>query len=175
MAQSQKSPDEELGTTLKQIAEVSGLPEEEVRKMYEQAKKGASIAEMFKIPPASLEAGYTLACNLFSAGKLQDAETMYRALCQYDSNNPRYWLGLGCCLEKRASYREAVFCFAQSASLGYPLNPKPLYLLAQCCCSIQDTDSTRRVLEIATNSGDQADSEQMRYRKLAQELLASLA
>ncbi|MBE6442744.1 MAG: hypothetical protein E7022_10615 [Desulfovibrio desulfuricans] len=173
MPQAQNATD--MSATLASIAELSGLSEAEVKAMYEQARKGASVAEMFRIPPASLEAGYALACNLYAAGKTHDAETMYRALCQYDSETPRNWIGLGCCLEKRAEYREAVFCFARAAELGYPLNAKPLYLLAQCCCSIQDKEAARKVLEVAVVSGDEADPVQARYRQMAQELLATLA
>lgn len=159
---------------LTRIAELSGLSGDEVKALYEKAKKGASIAEMFNIPPQSLEAGYALACNLYAAGKMHDAETMYRALCQYDQSTPRNWIGLGCCLEKRAEYREAAFCFAHAADLGYPLNPKPLYLLAQCCQSTQDTEAAKRVLEIAASVGDESDAEQLRYRKLAQDMLDTL-
>ncbi len=61
MSQSQNLSPEDLGLTLARIAEVSGLSQEEVSKLYEQAKRGASIAEMFKIRPESLEAGYNLA------------------------------------------------------------------------------------------------------------------
>ena len=174
MAQTQNSSGESLDSTLNFIAEVSGLPIEQVKTMYERVRKGRSLAEAMSIPPESLEAGYALACNLFSSGKYHDAETMYRVLCQYDANNPRNWLGLGCCLEKQGLYREAVFSLAHAAELGYPINPKPLYLLAQCCCSIQDTESAKRVLEIAVTAGDEADAEQMSYRKMSQELLANL-
>lgn len=172
MAQTQNT---DMTVTLARIAELSGLSESEVTAMYEQAKKGASVAEMFHIPPASLEAGYALACNLYAAGKTHDAETMYRALCQYDNATPRNWVGLGCCLEKRAEYHEAVFCFARAAELGYPITAKPLYLLAQCCCSIQDKEAARKVLEVAVTAGDEADAEQARYRQMAQELLTTLA
>ena len=164
----------DIDTTLARIAELSGLTEAEVTAMYEQAKKGASVAEMFHIPPQSLEAGYALACNLYAAGKVHDAETMYRALCQYDSETPRNWIGLGCCLEKRAEYREAVFCFARAADLGFPMNAKPLYLLAQCCCSIQDKEAARKVLDVAVNADNNTDPEQARYRQMARELLATL-
>ncbi len=157
------------------IAEISGLSREEVSAMYEQAQKGASLAEMFNIPPQSLEAGYALACNLYSAGKFHDAETMYRALCTYDSEVARNWIGLGCCLEKRAAYPEAAFCFARAAEQGYPMNAKPLYLLAQCCCSIQDKDSARKVLEIAVTAGSESDPEQARYRQMARDLMATLS
>lgn len=173
MAQMQNATD--MSATLAQIAELSGLSEAEVRAMYEQACKGASVAEMFHIPPASLEAGYALACNLYAAGRTHDAETMYRSLCQYDGSAPRNWIGLGCCLEKRAEYREAVFCFARAAELGHPMNAKPLYLLAQCCLSVQDKDAARKVLDVAVTAGDGSDAEQARYRKMAQELLAQLA
>ncbi|MCR4666077.1 MAG: hypothetical protein K5657_02150 [Desulfovibrio sp.] len=164
----------DMNSTLERIAEISGLSKEEVSSLYEQAKKGASVAEMFHIPAKSLEAGYALACNLFSAGKIHDAETMYRALCQYDNDVPRNWIGLGCCLEKKAEYREAVFCFARAAQLGYPMSAKPLYLLAQCCYSIQDKEAARKVLDIAISAGNDSDPEQARYRKLSQELMATL-
>ena len=172
MTQTQ-NPD--MSEAFARIAEISGLSLEEVSAMYEQALKGASVAEMFHIPPESLEAGYALACNLYTAGKIHDAETMYRALCTYDSDVARNWIGLGCCLEKRAAYREAVFCFARAAQEGYPMSAKPLYLLAQCCCSIQEKDSARKVLEIAVTAGNESDPEQVRYRQMAQELLATLS
>lgn len=173
MAQTQNIGD--IRQTLARIAELSGLSEDEVTAMYEQACRGASVAEMFHIPPASLEAGYALACNLYTAGKIHDAETMYRSLCQFDSCTPRNWIGLGCCLEKQAEYREAVFCFARAADLGYPMNAKPLYLLAMCCLSIQDRESARHVLDVAVTAGDPNDAEQMRYRKMAQDVLGQLA
>lgn len=165
----------DIDTVLTRIAELSSLSKEEVEAMFEQAQKGASVAEMFHIPQKSLEAGYALACNLYAAGKVHDAETMYRSLCQYDSTTPRNWIGLGCCLEKRAEYGEAVFCFARAAELGYPMNAKPLYLLAQCCCSIKNTDAARKVLEVIVEFCKEPDAEQTRYRKLAGELLATLA
>lgn len=171
MAQTQTK---DIGLTLKRIAELTGLSEEEVNVLYEKAQKGASVAEMFHIPPKSLEAGYALACNLYAAGKTHDAETMFSALCQYDSRTPRNWIGLGCCLEKRAEYREAVFCFARAAELGYPLNAKPLYLLAQCCCSIQDKDAARKILEIAIETSSEEEGEHHRYREMARELLTTL-
>lgn len=163
-----------INNTLAWIAEISGLSVEEVTVMYEKAQKGSSVAEMFNIPKKSLEACYSLACNLFAAGRTHDAETLYRALCQYDEETPRNWIGLGCCLEKRKEFREAAFCFAHAAELGYPMNPKPLYLLAQCCCAIQDKEAARKVLEVAITAGDESNSEQMQYRSMAKDLLASL-
>lgn len=173
MTQSQNTSD--MSAILMRIAELSGLSESEVKAMYEQALNGASVAEMFHIPPKSLEAGYALACNLYASGRTHDAETMYRSLCQYDASTPRNWIGLGCCLEKRAEYREAVFCFARAAELGYPLNAKPLYLLAQCCLSIKDVEAAQKILDVIASVGDTDDAEQMRYRKMALELRAQLA
>ncbi|MBQ7457141.1 MAG: SycD/LcrH family type III secretion system chaperone [Desulfovibrio sp.] len=161
-------------SVLSAIAQLSGLPLEEVKALYAKAIKEASLAKTFNIPEQSLETGYTMACNLLASGRYHDAQTMFRALCQYKVTVPKFWLGLGSCLEKLGIFREAVFCFAHAADLGEPLNPKPLYLLAQCCFSMQDVDAAKRALELAVVAGLTNDTEHQHYRTLAKEMLQQL-
>ncbi|MBQ7738715.1 MAG: hypothetical protein IJT59_03570 [Desulfovibrionaceae bacterium] len=165
---------EEMKDFLQRLASLSGLTIEEVSSLYEQAKKGATLAEMFNIPPESLAAGYTLAYNLFNAGQYNDAETMFRALCQYDNTNPKHWLGLGCTLQKLGLFREASFCFAHAADLGHPPKIKALFLLAQCCATIEDYPTARQVLELAFAADPGSDSVELEYLNFAKDLMAKL-
>lgn len=164
---------EELGAFLQTIAAASELSEEEIIKLYQKAKQGASIAEMFNIPQESLLAGYAMAVKLYTLEQYSDAETMFRALCQYEENNPKNWVGLGCCLQQKGNFAEAAFCYARAADLGYPLYAKPLYLLAQCLCTINEYPTAKKILKLAL--GAQADNEeQTRYIEQAKVLLDSL-
>lgn len=165
----------DVDSILMAISELCGVPLEEVSLLYEDAQKGKSIAEMFKIPKESLEAGYALATSLYSSGRYKDAEVMFYTLCQYEENNPKNWLGWGCCLEKRGLYPQSVFCFARAADLATPLNPKPLYLLAVCCCNMKEFDAARKALSLAVDAGDEKNTADKRYRSLSKDLLDSIA
>ncbi|MBQ9536460.1 MAG: hypothetical protein IJU79_01570 [Desulfovibrionaceae bacterium] len=174
MSQDAEIKPRDIQEILNAIVELTGESLATVQALYEQAKHGATMAEMFKIPQESLDAGYVLACSLFTSGKIHDAEIMFRALCQYDERQPKNWLGLGCCFEKQGGYEEAIFCYAHSADLDTSPNPKTLFLLAQCCCAVRRLDAAKKVLSLAVTVGDSNDPGQMRYRKLAQELLSNI-
>jgi len=155
------------------LREMGGFTDEEIERILDLAKKGASVAELMGVPKESLESGYGMGCALFEARQYEEAEVLFRTLCLYDGNSARNWIGLGLCYEKRNELLLAARSFAHAADLQKNEFPKAIYLVAMCCHKMQDVEAAKLLAEkaLATKA---ADAESKTYRNLAKEYLASV-
>ncbi|MBQ7457053.1 MAG: hypothetical protein IJS54_05580 [Desulfovibrio sp.] len=170
-----QTPHDKAKDMVQIIAELTELPVENVQEMYDKVSKGATLAEIFHVRSESLEAGYALACALLSAGKPKDAVHLFTSVCDLDQNNAKYWLGLGCCYEKMGELRKASLCLANAADLENCQNPKPMYLLAQCCIALDEKETALNVLRATMKAGNENNPTHMWYRTRAQEMVNTLS
>lgn len=66
-------------------------------------RDGGTLAMLRGLSEDTLEQLYALGFNQYQAGKWDDAQKIFQALCMLDHYDARYFLGLGAC---RQSYQE---------------------------------------------------------------------
>lgn len=93
--------EKDIQSALLDMARAAGFTEKEFHTIQAALEKGATLADVFNISKDTLESGYAYAYNLYKAGNYKDAESMFRGLCMYDGDDPRYWMGLAGCLQAR--------------------------------------------------------------------------
>ena len=99
--------EKDIQSALLDMARAAGFTEKEFHTIQAALEKGATLADVFNISKDTLESGYAYAYNLYKAGNYKDAESMFRGLCMYDGDDPRYWMGLAGCLQAREAWQQA--------------------------------------------------------------------
>ncbi len=171
---SEATPKTNIETLIAVLREVGNFSDDEILNIFEKVSRGASIAEIMKIPSESLQAGYAMACSLFASRNYSDAETLFRTLCMYDEQNAKNWIGLGLCCEKRDELYMALSAYAKAADLQESKYPKALYLVASCLHRLNNDGASKIIAERAV-AAPATDPDSERYRSLTKELLSSLA
>ena len=100
--------EKDIQAALLDMAKAAGFTEAEFHTIQAALEKGATLADVFNISKDTLESGYAYAYNLYKAGNYKDAESMFRGLCMYDGDDPRYWMGLAGCLQAREAWQQAI-------------------------------------------------------------------
>ncbi len=63
----------------------------------------------------TLEQLYALGFNQYQAGKWDDAQKIFQALCMLDHYDARYFLGLGACRQSLGLYEQALQSYSYGA------------------------------------------------------------
>jgi type III secretion system low calcium response chaperone LcrH/SycD len=117
------------------------LTAEEVRALMEAMDNGLTNADLAGITDGQLEALYALGHNLYTAGRHQDAETVFQALCLYDYTQSRFWLGLAGSLQANGHYQKAAEGYSMAALSDGLKDPSPFYYAAICFLKMGDAES----------------------------------
>lgn len=153
---------------LKKLKAETGLSDQELERLVNAAKNGATLAEMFEMPKKSLESLATYATNLYTAQNYHEAELLFRALCLWQEEDAQPWLGLGRCLYQQGYYIDSTKCFARAFDLQH--STLALYLIALSLTKLQDFSAARAILELAPDVATPHDP----YAKEVADLLAKL-
>ncbi len=129
------------------------------------------------ISDETMERIYALAYSAFSAGRIDDARTLFQFLCANDYLSGRYWLGLGACEYAEEDYASAVQAYAM-ACLTSPGDPRPRLRSADCLLALGQPSSAitalREAVELCGDAAEHA-SRRARAEKLLGVVEASLA
>lgn len=117
------------------------LDEEAVQAVLSAIGDGFTPAEAAGIGQDQLEALYSLAYRLYSAGELTDAETAFRALCLYDYRDNRYWLGLGATLQALGKLTLAAEVYGMASLATNLSDPAPIFYAGLCQLKSGDLES----------------------------------
>ncbi len=168
--------DPELRKLMVEMMKESGEPQAEaaVDAMWQAIAGGARIADVLGISKETLEAGYAYGYNLYSAGNFQDAAVMFRGLCIYDPDDPRYWMGLGGCLQACGNYDKAIDVYGMAGVAGAMQDPAPFYHGGICCLKKGDAEGARVSLETALTLGKESNPAHKACHEKIRGLLASL-
>ena len=110
--------EQEIRVAMLDMAKAAGFTEEEFDTMRSALEKGATLADVFNISKEAMESAYAYAYNLYKAGNYKDAESMFRGLCLYDGDDPRFWMGLAGCLQAREAYQLAIDTYGMAGVAG---------------------------------------------------------
>lgn len=147
----------EIREAMLNMAKAEGISEEAFDAMRAALAKGATLSDVLGISRETMESGYALAYNLYSAGNYPDAETMFRGLCLYDGNDPRFWMGLAGCLQARGEYALAIDTYGMAGLAGALQDPAPFYHGGLCYLKLGDAENAAASFKAALGLGDDAN------------------
>lgn len=149
--------------------------EAQMQAMVDGLFAGASIGAVCNMQQAQLEAGYALAYNLYTAGNYRDAETMFRALCVYDHNDERYWLGLAGCRQAQGDLAGAIDAYGLAGAASALGDPAPFVHAGICYMKLGDTENARNTFAGVPFIGDPDNDTHAAMHRKAEAMLELLA
>lgn len=78
-------------------------------------RDGGTLAMLRGLSEDTLEQLYALGFNQYQAGKWDDAQKIFQALCMLDHYDARYFLGLGACRQSLGLYEQALQSYSYGA------------------------------------------------------------
>lgn len=130
---------------------------EDYVKVIEKLANGSTIAQATGMSKDTLEGLYALAYNLYSSGNYKDAETIFTALAVYESNEYRFWMGLGGCRQALGKFEQAIDAYQFAAISVAMKNPDPLFYAAKCLLKMNRKDDAAVALEACTEMADKSN------------------
>lgn len=85
--------------------------------IVDRLSAGATLGEALDLPAGLGEVLYGRAHHLFTAGRHDRAEPLFRALCIIDGRSADHWVGYALCLRQRGEEGEAALALATAAAL----------------------------------------------------------
>lgn len=166
--------EKEIRTAMLEMAKVAGFTEQQFDAMRSALEKGATLADVFNIGRDALESAYAYAYTLYKSGNYKDAESMFRGLCLYDGNDPRFWMGLAGCLQAREAYRLAIDTYGMAGVAGALKDPSPFYYGGLCYLKLGDGENAAASFRAALGLGDESIPAHKSCHDRIRALLASL-
>jgi type III secretion system low calcium response chaperone LcrH/SycD len=149
----------------------AGMNKEELDAFLEAVFAGLPLGEAAGVSKETIEAGYGLAFSLYNSGNFKDAETMFRALCLYNHQDERFWMGLGGCRQMNGDLDGAIDAYGM-ATLQEGLNsPGPSVHAGLCYLKKGDKENARALFDAAVELGDSNNQEHKGYHDRAQAML----
>ena len=167
--------EKDIQSALLDMAKAAGFTEKEFHTIQAALEKGATLADVFNISKDTLESGYAYAYNLYKAGNYKDAESMFRGLCMYDGDDPRYWMGLASCLQAREAWQQAIDTYGMAGVAGGLKDPAPFYYGGLCYLKLEDGENAAASFRAALGLGDASVPAHKTIHDRIRALLATLA
>lgn len=115
----------------------------------------ANLASLNGITADELEAVYSVAHGLYSAGQFADAQELFRFLVLHDHATAKHWFGLAACQQMQGDTAGALKSYGMSALLD-PAEPQVPLRAAECFFKLGDKANARAAAEAATIVAGQA-------------------
>lgn len=100
---------------------------------------------------------YSLACDYYDKGLIEQAENIFRSLCLYDFSNVDYLLGLAAVKQVQKQYQKAINIYCLAINLD-ETNPSVYLYIGQCYLYSGDKEaaisSFRHCLSLACNDSE---------------------
>ena len=167
--------EKDIQSALLDMAKAAGFTEKEFHTIQAALEKGATLADVFNISKDTLESGYAYAYNLYKAGNYKDAESMFRGLCMYDGDDPRYWMGLAGCLQAREAWQQAIDTYGMAGVAGGLKDPAPFYYGGLCYLKLGDGENAAASFRAALGLGDASIPAHKAVHDRIRALLATLS
>jgi type III secretion system low calcium response chaperone LcrH/SycD len=130
---------------------------------------GGVFKDAHAITDAEMEAVYSVAYNLYKAGKYDEALKVFKFLCFFDHLEKKYWMGLGAAQQLLGKYEDAVQAYSYAALLDVR-DPRPPMHAADCYMLLGDREKAESALHATIEfSGD--DPAKSRFKERAETLL----
>lgn len=120
-----------------------------------QFTQTTGINHSFDVPSQKEKELYYIAYHLYRDQQYREASYFFRFLVMAHPLEPKYWKGLGACLQMKQEYADALNCYRYTQLL-YRDQPDPyLYLYsADCYFALKDIANGLKALEAARLSGE---------------------
>ncbi|MDR2450678.1 MAG: SycD/LcrH family type III secretion system chaperone [Candidatus Accumulibacter sp.] len=142
--------------------------------ILEGLSRGATLGDAAGINAATLEAGYGLAYNLYNAGSYADAEKLFSALCIYDHQDTRFWMGLGGSRQAGGNLAGAIDAYNMASIASALGDPAPSVHAGLCYLKQGDAENAAALFDAALEFGQPDNSLHQSYRERAQALLEQI-
>ncbi|NVK57412.1 MAG: SycD/LcrH family type III secretion system chaperone [Alteromonadaceae bacterium] len=111
--------------------------------------QGGVLADTVDLSKEQLEAIYTLAYNLYSAGSYSQALKVFQLLCNLNHYEARFYLGLGATRQALKQFELAGETYGFAAML-YPEDPRFPFHAAQCHLNLNNVKAAGSGFEEAS-------------------------
>ncbi len=108
----------------------------------------STLKELKGLTDKEMEAVYTAAFNYYSHDKFKEAHELFTALCQFDHQQFKYWMGLGASRQMLKQHEGAVEAYGMAALIDNA-NPKVPFHAADCLLALKDYERAKQALEAA--------------------------
>ncbi|MDR3157676.1 MAG: SycD/LcrH family type III secretion system chaperone [Zoogloeaceae bacterium] len=139
--------------------------------IFDGLSRGATLGDAAGISAETLEAGYGLAYNLYNAGNHADAEKLFCALCIYNHQDTRFWMGLGGSRQAGGNLAGAIDAYNMAAIASALGDPAPSVHAGLCYLKQGDTENAAALFDAALEFGQPDNSLHQSYRERARALL----
>ena len=114
------------------------ISDEELQRMVSQiGEEGKPLYVATGMSEDQIEALYSVAYNLYNAGKLEDALKIFVSLCMFSHLDMRFWRGLGATAQALKNYEYALQAYAYAAVLD-PADPRAIYHTMECQLALKN-------------------------------------
>jgi type III secretion system low calcium response chaperone LcrH/SycD len=147
---------------------------EELQVIMEAVLQGARPADAAGVPQKQLEALYALGYNFYTAGRFEDAQTVFQGLCLFDHADSRFWTGLGASLQAGGRFDKAIDVYSMAAMTTGLADPAPIYYAAQCYLKMGRPEEAVAALEGIPALGAEGNAAHAAVKAQAAGLLEAL-
>lgn len=109
--------------------------------------QGYSFADIKGVTPEQMEAVYALAYQYYNTESLDAAANLFRGLCLFEPSEPKYFMGLAACEQKRKNFTHAADLYSVCCVLTGLKDPKPMYYAAVCLLKAGKRDEAITALQ----------------------------
>ena len=99
---------------------------------------------------------------------------MFRGLCMYDGNDPRFWMGLAGCLQAREALQEAVDTYGMAGVAGGLKDPAPFFYAGLCLLKLGDMEGADASFKSVLTFGDENNPTHKALQDRTRAVMASL-
>lgn len=157
--------------TVENLAASLGFSPDEFKDMQEALLQGVPLYQIMGIQERVLKARYALAYQLYTSGKYNDAEEIFRWLCAYDNSSVQNWMGLGATRQGKKDYDGALEAYQMAAAYSSLQDPSPFYYSAICFLKQQKVEEAKVALQTVLTLGDKTKEDQKEFIDKAEKLL----
>lgn len=150
------------------------LTQEELQKLVNGILNGATIGQAVNVSKDTLENLYALAYNLYSSGNYKDGQVVFQALCLYDPNEYKFWMGLAGCRQALKLYRTAIDAYQMAAVATTLKNPEPFLYAARCLLELNMKEEAIAAIQALLTMGDAKDPKVAACHEKGKAILALL-
>jgi type III secretion system low calcium response chaperone LcrH/SycD len=153
------------------MSEETGMNKEELDAFLAGVFAGLPLGEAAGVSKEIIEAGYGLAFSLYNSGNFKDAETMFRALCLYNHQDDRFWMGLGGCRQMNGDLDGAIDAYGMATLMSAMAGPGPSVHAGLCYLKKGDKENARALFDAAVELGDPQNKDHQAYHDRARAMM----
>lgn len=121
--------------------------------MSQEASSSSSLEEMIpfaEVPQQTIAELYALAYWLYGNRDYGEATSLFRILATARPSEPKYWKGLGACLQMQKEYQEAIKAYSSAEVLHLKTKDPYLYVhKADCYLALKQIGDALQALQTA--------------------------